>query len=267
MREPSSEFVLQRRMSAAAIVGSFHEVLGPLFLERFVGADENADYGLAADVNRAHRFDSDDVDTDDFLRRVLDCSTRLDGLGDFDSLSASVGISATELVEWATNTVWIEIRTPSMLLFLRRFDGCIKRWSEWARDLFLAHRFGPSAVSPAGEFGAIRRYGRIVPILAAYQSLAPQPPRVGRVVNHGLEADAAWAEWRLSQRFGLSDAKARGRALKHAGTTGWHTAGLDRANKHSFDYSAELRRAFDLGRSLFLCSQRQFQITFGEQQC
>ncbi|WP_321794614.1 hypothetical protein [Caballeronia sp. J97] len=90
MQQPSSGFVLRRRMSTAMIVGSYHDVLGPLFLELFVGSNETAHYGLTAVVDRAHRFESDEVSVDamdDFIGRVLDCNSRLDQLGDFGTLS------------------------------------------------------------------------------------------------------------------------------------------------------------------------------------
>ncbi len=163
--------------------------------------------------------------------------------------------------------MWIEIRSPSTLLFLQRFDGRIERSSEWTHDLSRAYRFSPSAVLLGSELDAVRRHGRLVPVSAAHQLPQTQQQGIGGWVNHSLEADAAWAEWRLSQRFGFSDAKARRRALKHAGITGWHTAGLGWTSKRSFAHSAELRRAFDLGRFLFLCSQRQVGKSFGEQQC
>lgn len=270
MQEHSSGFVLRRRMRAAVIVGSFHDEVGPLFQELFVGSNDTAHYGLTTDVDRAHRFECGEVSVDamdNFLGHVLDCNSRLDRLGDFWTLSECAGSSPTELPEWTTATVWIEIRSPSTLLFLRRFDGRIERSSEWTRDLSRAHRFSPSAVLLGSELDAARRHGQFVPVSAARQSPVAQEPSIGGWVNHSLEADAAWAEWRLSQRFGLSDAKARRRALKHAGMTGWHTAGLGWASKRSFAYSEELRRAFDLGRSLFLCSQRQVEKSFGEQQC
>ena len=122
--------------------------------------------------------------------------------------------------------------------------------SEAYMDAFLSSILG-SRVLRGSELERLRRLGRLVPAAAARDQTPRRLGRLVRWVNHCLEADAAWAEWRLSLRFGLADVKARRRALKHAGMTGWQIAGSERWEGHSyFENSAELRQAFESGRAL-----------------
>jgi hypothetical protein len=251
MQEPSNGFVLRRRMSGAVIVGSYHDVLGPLFWELFRGANP-AHYGLTTDVDRAHRFEPNESDTDAFLSSILECNKRLGRFGDFGALSKRVGISQAAFAEWVAAAVWLEIRAPATPLFLRRFEGRIERSSEWTRELSRAHRFSPSKVLLGGDSDSIRGHGRLVPVAAAWDEPLKQRVRMVRWVNHSLEADAAWAEWQLSLRFGLADVKARRHALKHAGMTGWQIAGSGCWERQRyFENSAELTQAFELGRALY----------------
>ena len=86
---------------------------------------------------------------------------------------------------------------------------------------------------------------------AAWDEPLKQRVRMVRWVNHSLEADAAWAEWQLSLRFGLADVKARRHALEHAGMTGWQIAGSECWERQRyFENSAKLA-AFELGRALY----------------
>jgi hypothetical protein len=239
-------------MSGAVIVGSFHDVLGPLFWEFFEGPGEAAHYGLTTDVDRAHRFECDEADADDFLTRVISCNSRLERFGDFGALSQRARISPGEIAEWAATSVWLEVRAPSTLLYLRRFDGRVERSSEWTRELSRAHRFSASTVLLGSVADSVHGHGRLVPVAAARNVTITRRNQPGRWVNDRLEADAAWSEWQLSLRFGLADLKARRRALKHAAMTGWQSAGSECWKSESlFGQSAELRQAFEMGRALF----------------
>ena len=167
MQEPSNGFVLRRPMSGAVGVGSYHDVLGPLFCEFFRGPNEATHYGLTTDLDRAHRFEPNTVNADDFLSSILACNGNLGRESDFVGLADRVGVSPAAVAEWVATTVWLEIRTVATPVFLHRFEGRIERSSEWTRELSRAYRFSPSKVLLGDDLESVRRHGRLVPVAAA----------------------------------------------------------------------------------------------------
>ncbi|WP_277185764.1 hypothetical protein [Caballeronia sp. BR00000012568055] len=217
-QEPWNGMALGWRAQGAVIVGSYHELLGALFWTLFNECDECSEgnevarYVLTANVEHAHRFDMDEVDAQGLLSSAFKSDTSIDQFFERIPPSGRAVISSAVLLRWIASSAWLEINVDSARLPLRQMLATTERDDDAAR----------------------------------------RPEPIAHWVNHRLEADAAWSEWQLSLRYGLTDVKARQRALKHASMTGWSVAGGgDLADEPCFEQSVELRQAFDRGRALY----------------
>ncbi|EKS72537.1 hypothetical protein BURK_003772 [Burkholderia sp. SJ98] len=251
MQEPLDVFVLRKAVTGSYIVGSYHRVMGPVFLDAVRSVERHC--GLTLNLDRAHRFERDTVDIDGFLSK-LDESYHESGVatGDFASLCNNFSVTRGALAEWARATPWIEVFAPAPPLYLLAFEAGIERSSPWTRDIAQAHRFSAREILLEPSLRRIEPHGRFVSLTAGGGTAtgarkAAQEPWI----NHPLEADLAWSMWQLSVRYGFDDVSARRAALRHAAAAGWESAaaGVIETSGH-IARSPELRQSFETGRAL-----------------
>ncbi len=103
MQEPLEVFVLRKAVTGSYVVGSYHRVLGPVFLDVFRSVGRH--HGLTLDLDRAHRFERNAVDMDGFLAKLDKCNYKSGGhAGDFASLCEQTSVTPESLVAWAKAT-------------------------------------------------------------------------------------------------------------------------------------------------------------------
>ncbi len=251
MQEPLDVFVLRNAVTGSYVVGSYHRVMGPVFLDVFRSAERH--YGLTLNLERAHRFERNTVDIDGFLAK-LDESNHESGVpaGDFTSLCNHSSVSPESLAAWTRATPWIEVLAPEPPLYLRAFGAAIERGSPWTPDVSQAHRFSAREILLEPSLRRIEPHGRFV-ALTAGGATTTGAQRAGQEpwINHPLEADLAWSMWQLSVRYGFDDARSRRAAHRHAAAAGWESAaaGVIEISGH-IARSPELRQSFETGRAL-----------------
>lgn len=92
MQEPLDVFVLRKAVTGSYIVGSYHRVMGPVFLDVFHSVERH--YRLTLNLDRAHRFERNTVDIDAFLSK-LDESDHESGVATGEVASLSNNFSVT----------------------------------------------------------------------------------------------------------------------------------------------------------------------------
>ncbi|GJH26855.1 hypothetical protein [Caballeronia novacaledonica] len=246
-------FVLRKAAAGSHIVGSYHRVIGPVFLNVFHPPGRATHYGLTLDLKQAHRFESDAVDIDSFLA-TLGESNHESGVptGDLASLCNNSSVTRGALAEWARATPWIKVFAPAPPLYLRAFEAGIERSSPWTQDVSQAHRFSAREIPLEPSLRRIEPHGRFVSLAADLATVTPASNAAPqRWVNYPLEADLAWSTWQLSVRYGFDDVGARRAAHRHAAAAGWESAaaGVNEISGH-IARSPELRQSFETGRAL-----------------
>ncbi|MCE4547659.1 MULTISPECIES: hypothetical protein [unclassified Caballeronia] len=219
-------FVLRKAAAGSHIVGSYHRVIGPVFLNVFRSPGRPTHYGLTLDLKQAHRFERNAVDIDGFLA-TLGEGNREFGVptGNLASVCNNSSVTQGAFAEWARDTPWIEVFAPAPPMYLRAFQAGIERSSPWTRDISQAHRFSAREILLEPSLRRIEPHGRFVSLAADLATVtrgsnaAPQ-----RWVNYPLEADLAWSMWQLSVRYGFDDVGARRAAHRHAAAAGWESA-------------------------------------------
>jgi hypothetical protein len=251
MQEPLDVFVLREAVTGSYIVGSYHRVMGPVFLDVFHSVERH--YGLTLNPDRAHRFERNAVDIDGFLAKLDKSNCESGGhTGDFASLCNHSSVTPESLAAWARATPWIEVLSPAPPVYLRAFGSAVERDSPWTPDVSQAHRFSAREILLEPSLRRIEPHGRFVSLTAGGGTAtgahkAAQEPWI----NHPLEADLAWSMWQLSVRYGFDDVSARRAALRHAAAAGWESAaaGVIETSGH-IARSPELRQSFETGRAL-----------------
>lgn len=251
MQEPLDVFVLRKAVTGSYVVGSYHRVIGPVFLDVFRSVGRH--HGLTLDLDRAHRFERSAVDIDAFLAKLDKSNCESGGhTGDFASLCNHSSVTPESLAAWARATPWIEVLAPAPPLYLRAFGSAVERDSPWTPDVSQALRFSAREILLEPSLRRIEPHGCFVSLTAGHatttnsQKAAQEP-----WVNHPLEADLAWSMWQLSVRYGFDDVNARQAALRHAAAAGWESAaaGVIEISGH-IARSPELRQSFEIGRAL-----------------
>ncbi|KMZ11279.1 hypothetical protein BHUM_01060 [Candidatus Burkholderia humilis] len=135
MQESWNGLAFRRRRPGPLIVGSYHELLGPLFWalsNQSNDGNETSWYELTANVDRAHRFNIDELGAEGRLFSARDCSPSLDRLIDRVPQNKRAAISLATFARWVASTTWLEISvsaSPSIarLRPMSRLDGLASR--------------------------------------------------------------------------------------------------------------------------------------------
>ncbi|WP_423383441.1 hypothetical protein [Burkholderia sp. LMG 32019] len=266
-----TEYVARQVTRGAVVVAARHPAVGVIYWCFSDESDVNLPdhFGLARDIERAHRFSPRNVPYDRFKSSIFECNTEEGweghedefgpfevtiAAGDFRSLANAPDIDPDDLLEWFKRVPWVACSAPPTVRYIADFNGHLGYRAVWTDNLAQATRFSRSEIGDDEDLDVLlaRSMAEFVPVNEALQSLSGPDTRQLAGINHALEADVAWTHWRL--RLGGYDALKHWerRALNHAACAGheYAIAGYDGAISGHIARFPELLAAFETGAAV-----------------